>query len=265
MTTLITHSGIFHADDVLCAALARKIFESIQIVRVFNAPENLDGKDIIIVDIGGGKYDHHQPDAAVRKDGKKRAACGLLFADYWDVIFPDEESAMAFERDFIIPIEDQDNGAARNPLSMAISAFNPEWDSKKSADECFLEAVDFMSTILEKQIARALSKARAVSIVEEAYQASEDKRLVVLPRFAPWQSVLAERETIYIIFPSLRGGYNLQAVPVEDGSFITKQPLPESWLKEKPTDCTFVHPGRFLAAFQTEEAAIEAAKALLSE
>ena len=263
MTELITHSGTFHADDVLCAALARKIFGSVEITRTFNVPENLDG-DVIVVDIGGGKYDHHQLDAAVRRDGKKRAACGLLFEDYWDEIFPTIESAVAFERDFIIPIEDQDNGVSQNPLSMAISAFNPEWDSKKNADDCFLEAVDFMSIILEKQIARAISKARAVSLVEEAYEASGDKRLVVLPKFAPWQGVLVEKETIYVVFPALRGGYNLRAVPVIEEGFVMKQPLPESWLQEKPTGCTFVHANRFIAAFNTEEAAIEAAKSLLS-
>ena len=42
-----------------------------------------------------------------------------------------------------------------------------------------------------------------------------------------------------------------------------KQPLPESWLQEKPNGCTFVHANRFIAAFDTEANAVNAAKNLL--
>ena len=171
---IYTHGGIFHADDVLCAALALRINPNVEFKRVFKVSEEDIDDDTIVVDIGGGKYDHHQSDAAVREDGKKRAACGLFFEDFWDKIFPDENSARFFEENFIIPIEDQDNGISKNPLSQAISAFNPEWDSEKSTDECFLEAVDFMSIVLEKQISRAISRTRATALVENAYQASED-------------------------------------------------------------------------------------------
>ena len=84
-----------------------------------------------------------------------------------------------------------------------------------------------------------------------------------MPVFAPWQSILVNRETIFVIFPSLRGGYNLQVVPITEESFEMKQPFPESWLQENPIGCTFVHPNRFLAVFSTEETAIQAARFIL--
>ena len=42
---------------------------------------------IYVADIGGGKYDHHQKEAAVREDGAKYAACGLLYNEWKNELF----------------------------------------------------------------------------------------------------------------------------------------------------------------------------------
>lgn len=79
---IIVHDGTFHADDVLCVAMVQLINANVVVERMplSQLPTNVPA-DTIIVDIGYGKYDHHQVDARLRSDGKKFAACGLLLQD----------------------------------------------------------------------------------------------------------------------------------------------------------------------------------------
>ncbi len=79
----ITHNGVFHADDVLCSALLKKINPNIKIIRTNDVFPYLERKDYIIFDIGMGKYDHHQPleEKAKRPDGTPYCALGLLWKE----------------------------------------------------------------------------------------------------------------------------------------------------------------------------------------
>ena len=88
------HSGPFHADDVLCAALLYIMFgrENVEIIRTRD-PEVLAGCQIVL-DVGGKDeitdtricLDHHQPGSLIRENGVKAAACGKLA----DLMFADE-------------------------------------------------------------------------------------------------------------------------------------------------------------------------------
>ena len=80
----MTHAGKFHADDVFASALLRVVYgKDFKISRVRTVPEDV-ADDVLVFDIGGGKYDHHQNGSAVRKDaespldGIPYASFGLL-------------------------------------------------------------------------------------------------------------------------------------------------------------------------------------------
>ncbi len=261
MSNIYVHGGLFHADDAMCVAIATYINPFVKVERVFKAPETIED-GTVVCDIGFGRYDHHQEDARRRESGEKYAACGLLLEDVWQDIFPDEASYQAFVRDFIIPIELADNGVAVNPLSLAISSFVPAWDSDEEMDAAFQKAVDALHRVLIREVKAAESRIRAESIVQQALSES-DGDIVVLPQYAPWDMLCSDRYTAkFVVYPSNRGGYNLQTITVEPDSFQSKQALPAEWLDKKPEGCTFVHQGRFIAAFDTLEQAIAAAKAI---
>lgn len=76
---LIVHSGIMHADDVLVAAMLKELNPDLTVDRARNVPANLS-ENTLVADIGGGEFDHHQTGAAVRTDGHKHAAYGLVFS-----------------------------------------------------------------------------------------------------------------------------------------------------------------------------------------
>lgn len=156
---LVVHAGLFHTDDVLCAAMARAINPEVWIVRT-NTVEKDDARNdgtngIYVADIGGGRYDHHQKDAAVREDGAKYAACGLLYNEWKDELFQTPEGQAYFEETYIKPIELMDNTGVPNALNLAINAMRPDSDIPDPGgirmNVAFYDAVDRMSEILEAE------------------------------------------------------------------------------------------------------------------
>ena len=261
---IIVHAGPFHADDVTCVALARTACPDIEVERQYRiSPEDAESLDVIVADIGGGRFDHHQVAARTREDGSRYAACGLVFEELRRQIFPDKTSADLFEKQFIIPIEAADNGIRENPLSIAISDMNPTWDSGEDTDQAFMHAVSFMQDVIRREVRKACSMEGAGIIVEEALQKSADG-IVILPVTVPWKSVLVPSDAYFVIYPSDRGGVNLQAIPQGGTPYVSKRDLPEEWLTQPPDGCSFVHIGRFLASFEDVDSAVSAARAILS-
>ena len=264
-TTALTHGGVFHADDVFSSALLRILNPEIKISRVYKAPEEVSA-DTIVFDIGFGRYDHHQKDAEIRNNGIKYAAFGLLWRDFGHMIMS-EEYADRFDRDFIKPLDNTDNGGGLNPMSMAVSSFVPNWDDENQyMDEAFFKAMDFAEDVLRREFLRIESSERAEQEVKTALNAS-DGEIVVLERFCPWQSVLIPSTAKFVIFPSLRGGFQAQAVPTSLGGRDQKVPFPAEWsgktaqeLQEYVNGMTFCHPGRFMISTETVEQAVEACK-----
>ena len=259
---IYTHGGIFHADETFATALIRAINPNIEIERVFKAPETVENHEIV-VDIGYGRYDHHQPEGVpTRPDGGKRATVGLVWDEVKDLLFKTEEGRDRFERSYIIPVEIQDNGGEVNPLSLMIGAMNPTWDETPSkGGEYFEKAVEVFSALIKREQEREEAELKGKSIIEDALaeMRKEGRKYAVLEQFAPWQSILPQTAALFVIFPSNRGGWNLQCVPTAPNGRESKQILPPI---EELNGCKFRHPAGFLASFSTREEALSAAEKL---
>lgn len=265
----LTHGGKFHSDDVFGAALLRMVQPQISIRRAFDVPENYDG---LAFDIGHGAYDHHQPDARVRENGEKYAAFGLL----WEVLgthLIGEEDAASFDEHFIQPLDRSDNTGEPHPLAQAIDAFNPVWDSDESRDDAFFCAVDFAQGILERGLTRIRARQRADALVRADLSAS-DGTVVVLSQYAPWAHVLIESDALFAVYPSIRGGYNAQVIPVSSEDRTARLDFPAAWagktdeeLKQLSgiPDLRFCHSGRFLVASETQEGAVQACRTAIAQ
>ena len=293
-TYFMTHSGIFHADEVMATVILIKRFGNIRVRRTFKVPEKFselklfDGTLPIVYDIGGGKYDHHQRGGnGCRENGVPYASAGLIWRDFGRDVSPDtcpnkELVWSLVDRDLIQGIDAIDNGAMPSAdyackamsISGVISSFNPTWNSSKSSDDCFEEAVEFAERIFDNVLESAMSKAEAEAVVETAI-AEAAEGIMVLPYFVPWQEFVFSsenpkaKELLYVVFPSNRGGYNMQCVPVSLGSFASRKVLPENWCGLPASELqavtgvatvTFCHNNGFMAATQTQEDAIKLAK-----
>ena len=73
----VTHGGTFHADDVFATVILSKIMPEIRIIRLLEVTEQMP-ENVIIYDIGAGKFDHHQFGGNGEREGVKYAAFGCI-------------------------------------------------------------------------------------------------------------------------------------------------------------------------------------------
>lgn len=260
-----THSGIFHADDVFATALLQYLYPDIEIYRGYQVPEDFDG---IVYDIGFGKYDHHQVDRRVRENGIPYAAFGLLWEEFGPEILGEKDAAK-FDEEFVQPLDLADNTGKTYLLSVLISDRNPSWDKPEVDKETrFYEAVAFAKDILKYRFSHILAEKKAYEIVQGCAAAAID-RIMYLEQPMPWQNAVKGYDCLYVIYPSIRGGYNIQAVLKDEGNNELKKPFPKAW-RGKTTEelqritkiqgFTFCHLTGFLAAADTLEQAYEIAR-----
>lgn len=266
----LTHAGHFHADDVFSAALLREIWPDLEIRRVFEVPNGFDG---LAFDIGGGPFDHHGPDRQCRENGLPYAAFGLLWREFGEGLVGAEQAKWIDEH-FIQPLDKDDNFGTGDSLADAIGGFNPVWDSTADADARFWQAEAFAAQILKNRLEGARAVNRAGAVVDKALSRMKDG-IVVLPRFAPWKNRLRQSEAKLVVYPSQRGGFNAQGVPIpDDPQHRLRCSFPERWRGLRAPQLErvsgihglrFCHVSGFLVSTNTLDAALSACRAALAE
>jgi len=282
----ITHNGLFHADDVFATAWLSKYFNLDVCENNFHRTNDIkqcemDNPDIIIYDIGltysksKKIFDHHQKDKPHRDNGYPYAAFGLIFQEYNDL--PEFVYNTLVNR-LVIPIELADNGMAQidvphYSINHVINLFNHINDDNNTCRYAnFIEAVKIASIVIDKEISLAIKQ-------EEDYKSIIsskiiDNHILVMDKcYSGWQSAILNtpdlNNILYVIYPGLRGGYQIQAVPDKIGSFGMRKPLPEEWRgKDKNElnklinldDVIFCHPAGFIGGAESFNSAIKMAK-----
>ena len=291
----ITHGGIFHGDEVFATVILAKVAKlqgkDFKLARVFKVPENLSD-DVIVYDIGGGAFDHHQKGGnGVRMNEVPYASCGIVWREFGDILTADSPNPnlvwSIVENTLIQGVDAVDNGSLPKmdyparvlSVSSFISTFNPLWDSCEESDEAFKKAVTMAEIIFDNVLESAKAKARAEKLIEDAIEKSEGG-VMVLERFAPWQEFIFSsanpkaKDIFFVVFPSNRGGYNWQGVPECPGSFNLRKPTPQEWwglpiheLKKVTgiATATFCHNNGFLGAAETLEDTIKMARLAVRE
>lgn len=283
---IIVHNSVFHADDVACVAIARMLNPAVEWERT----SNLQGLDVnsedgtIVADIGFGRFDHHGKAAKIRKDGGKHSAATLMWERFGieaiQNCYPEldvSQAATVAKRvmeEVLYTIANGDNGqySPDFTINCVIAQFNPLWDDAcpYAADVRFNQALQLMETVLKNTMETRMSAIRAETIVEACIRDSHDG-IAVLDRFMPWKQGMCANENMkVVIFPSARGGWSMQLVPVSPDSFETRIHVPESWCGKQDKEAgleqkgmTFCHRNGFISSFDSKEHAIEAAEFLV--
>lgn len=263
--TLYLHAGIFHADDVFCTAFFRLLGGYTEVCRVMAVTEEMlaeaaAGKSVI-ADIGGfyepdrNLFDHHQPDAPARGNGIRYASFGMVVRHFWQDEWGSYER---FDQEFVQPIDACDNGQGRYAVNHLIKMFVPPWNSEDSMEAAFIRAVDFAEGILRRELEHRKANAAAEGRVLEALSRAQSG-IVTLEQYAPFESFLdASSGHKAVIYPDLRGGYDVRILPLEIG----KDTLSGSFqtVAQGENGCRFLHRDGFLACFDTYEQAYQAAE-----
>ena len=283
--TVVTHNGIFHADDVFSIAALKLVFPSLKLIRSRDAAV-IAAADVV-VDVGGihdeatDRFDHHQRGGAgARENGIPFSSFGLIWQKYGEQICAGEASiAKSVDAGLVSAIDAIDCGYGEGAsegisLSRAISVFNPSWEEDTDIDRCFDEAVEFASRLLQRFIASAAGGVNAKAIVAKAIEQAADPRVIVLEQFTPWKKTVhaLSEEALYVVYPSQTGQWRIQSVPLEPGSFENKKSLPAAWggLSDQALqaetgidDAMFCHNGLFIAGAESFASVMKMADAAL--
>ena len=278
----ITHSGVFHADDVFATAFLDLYFTNISVIRLDSVPLNV-GNDVIIYDIGKGKFDHHQKEARIRDNGIKYSSFGLLFEEY-GLSFLErlkienkEEVYDYLVKDFILSIDAIDNGEFPSvtanykvkTVSDIIKLYNPSYGSNDTSNENFVKAVNIAESIFSFELKNVCGKVKAFKKVKELLK-NNNGDILSLDEYLPYEEVIltGNYNTKLVIYPSNRGGYCVKTVPISLEDKNSRVYFPLKWAGlvnedlEKTSgikDITFCHVNLFLVATKSLEAALKVA------
>ena len=166
ITHLITHSGGFHADELLSSVVLSRLFPQAELLRSRDKQWVTPSADKIIFDVGGNYdakaqiFDHHQRPGPLREDGQPFSSFGLIWAHYgrdylaaMDVPADDIDAIHTkFDANFVLPIDLLDNGAMEpsvaGPLSLmtlpAIPASQASHSTSSKLKFCLSASSEFL-------------------------------------------------------------------------------------------------------------------------
>jgi uncharacterized UPF0160 family protein len=267
----VTHGGVFHADDVFAFSFLKLINPHLKLMRVNKVtPFFLDqmtdkyGERFIVFDIGGGEFDHHTPETVENRTREHckapYASFGKVVREYWPGLLDSEKQYLLFDTMLCVPIDTQDCMGKLfhgddNKLSAAIGAFNPtflEDQNDTALEHSFLWASAIAQPIIKRYIAKAKSVGEGEVMVKKAINSAKKRgeRYAVMMNYAPYQRLMKDEPIDWVIYPSLRGGWQLYAVKGING--VDKAIIPPDMMEKMKKDpcCTFVHVGGFTATFE---------------
>lgn len=298
---LVTHSGGFHADELLSSVILTRLFPQARLVRS-RAPEWITpGADRIIYDVGGAYdataqiFDHHQRGAPLREDGQPYSSFGLIWKHYGrDYLaasgLPDtdiETVHASFDANFVLPVDLVDNGAVSPSvagvlggltLPVLLETLKPVFDDTDpdATDRAFQAAMAIARSFVEARIAQSASKLRAEAVVKQAIIATGEGRVLELPMGMPFRPAIIKAgadHLLFVVHPREKD-WCLTTIRRGDEGFEVRADLPASWAGLTNGDleaacgvegATFCHNGRFVAAARTREAALAMANIAVVE
>ncbi|QRM57083.1 MYG1 family protein [Sinorhizobium sp. BG8] len=289
---LVTHSGGFHADEVLSTVVLTRLFPQARLVRS-RAPEWITaGDDRIVYDVGGAYdaaariFDHHQRGAPQRDDGRPYSSFGLIWKhfgrDYLAALsVPDafiETVHGAFDANFVLPVDLVDNGALSPDsaglltsltLPSLLETLKPVFDEPdpKAINRAFHSATAIAGSFVEAKIEGINAKLRAEALVLRAIGAVGKGRVLELPMGMPFRSAIVKAgadHLLFVIHPR-ETDWCLTGIRRSEEGFDLRADLPAAWAGLTGNDlematgvegASFCHNGRFIAAAKTREAAL---------
>jgi len=289
---LVTHSGGFHADEVLSSVILTRLFPEARLVRS-RAPEWISaGADRIVYDVGGVYdagtriFDHHQRGAPQRDDGRPYSSFGLIWKhfgrDYLTAFSVPaafvETVYAAFDTSFVLPVDLVDNGAlspdsagllAGLTLPSLLETLKPAFDEQdpQATDRAFHAAIAIARSFVEAKINGIHAKLRAEALVLQTIASTGQGRVLELPMGMPFRPAIVKAgadHLLFVVHPR-ETDWCLTGIRRAEEGFELRADLPAAWAGLSGRDLEavtgiegagFCHNGRFIAAAKTREAAL---------
>jgi uncharacterized UPF0160 family protein len=301
ITHLVTHSGGFHADELLSSVVLSHLFPDADLVRSRDAVWITPSPERIIYDVGrdfdadAQIFDHHQRPNPLREDGQPYSSFGLIWAHYGreylhalKVPAADiEDIHSSFDQSFVLPIDLMDNGALAPStagqlggltLPVLLESLKPVFDDRSVAadDQAFAAAIPIARAFIEASIAGKAGKRRAEAVVREAIISAGAAQVLELPMGMPFRSAIEKAgadHLLFVVHPR-DTDWAITGIRLSGDSFEQRADLPAAWAGltdealEKASGVSgakFCHNGLFIAVASTRDAAMEMAELAVAE
>jgi uncharacterized UPF0160 family protein len=298
---LVTHSGGFHADELLSSVVLTRLFPEARLVRSRASQWITPGADRIIYDVGGAYdaaalvFDHHQRSAPLRGDGQPYSSFGLIWKHFGRGYLaaaglPEthiEAAHAAFDTSFVLPVDLVDNGAlspsiagplAGLTLPALLETLKPVFDEidPDAEDRGFHAALAIARSFVEANIARSAAKLRAEALVHLAIEKAGDGQILELPMGMPFRPAILNAgadHLLFVVHPRDKD-WCVTTIRRDAEGFAVRADLPAAWAGLTDGDleaacgvagASFCHNGRFIAVAKTREAALAMADLAVRE
>ncbi|KAA0689177.1 MYG1 family protein [Neorhizobium sp. P12A] len=298
---LVTHSGGFHADELLSSVILTRLFPRARLIRSREREWTSPSQDRIVYDVGGVYdaaahiFDHHQRGAPLRDDGQPYSSFGLIWKHYGHdylvasgVPRKDIEAIHgSFDAGFVLPVDLVDNGAlspatagplAGLTLPALLETLKPVFDEPdvEADDRAFHAALAVARCFVEAKIAQIAAKSRAEKLVLQAILNTGEGRVLELPIGMPFRPAVVKSgadHLLFVVHPREKD-WCLTGIRRADEGFELRADLPTAWAGLTGDDleaacgiegASFCHNGRFIAAARTREAALAMAELAVRE
>ncbi len=291
--TIGTHNGIFHSDEVVaCAILC--LINSDKSIHILRSRDNEILKQCdICVDVGGGKFDHHQIGFnETRKNDIKYASAGLVWRTFGKQLIEQllkkyfKESKCNidyiyefFDNLFISLVDCEDNGISTESHCFSfISSFLPLWFNANAEkfNGQFSKVLLTAIVILEEELKTTIGKVIAQNTIINNWNNSsyfKNGILEIPSQTIDWVetvvniNVTTENKQInFVIFPYPNGGWAAQCVPPSlEERFSQRIAFPREWSGQTDKlpeisgveDSSFCHNGCFFARANSKDSIIK--------
>lgn len=293
---LVTHGGGFHTDDLFATSALYLLHKGWVKIKRIKREVSINEADYVY-DVGGiynpdnNRFDHHQKGAPIRENGIPYSSFGLVWKHYGSLICGgDEVVAGRIDKRIVVPIDADDNGVqiyrpifdGYKPyqLSDYLMAENSTWlEKNQNVDKIFNKLVKRTAKILDREIAVARDDITGEKIIKDAYEKSEDKRIILIEQSLPrylYQDVLSSfREPLFVIMPTSDKKWKVEAVKKDNFSLESRRPFTAEWRGlldqnklEKLTGVmgvVFCHTSGFVSFCLSKEGAMDLAKKAIKE
>ena len=268
---VVTHDGIFHADEVFACALLCIAYgqDNVSIIRTRD-DKVLDlatrEEDTWVIDVGNSydpsmlNFDHHMRDFNVpNRHGNKLSSFGMVVEALLRRSFFSEVRQQLL--DFSNKVDLMDNGIkAAEDLSF-ISVFNSYSDNEEFSFYAALEtATSYLRSIINKWKEERIINLR---LNDSLGNMTEDGIIYNTDYIPVDERANAIPEAKLVVYKSKAGTYNIQSVNVtETKDFSVRCSAPSKWLGLRDNELirasgglplTFCHVGGFLTVTSTDD------------
>jgi uncharacterized UPF0160 family protein len=247
---VLTHNGMFHADEVLAIAGIKREFPNVEILRISRdsiPEEDLKNPEVWIVDIGGvyapktGQYDHHQA-------SNLEASCTIVFKKLWESLWKEKGVSWWYLKNHLLNyVSDVDKGLILErgeipTFNSLIRTLNGKWED---SDLNFSKALLIAEISLEGYISSSISFEEEFTPFKEVAILDESRNYAMIlgaraQKFAHWKQyleVLEWDECKYLITEVSTEGKTSYKV-------ISRNSI--EWPISKHPEQTFLHNSGFL-------------------